>query len=107
VDVREFFVIRLKEALKEKDLTQKDLARRTGISSAYISQLLQGKKTPTIKVVAKIAQALDLPPSYFVEETNVKVLFHLDKDLTEEDIRAIEAFIDYLKSKKNANNRTN
>lgn len=105
--VREYFVERLKEALKEKDLTQSELARRTGISIAYISQLLQGKKTPTIKVVAKIAEALNLPSSYFIEKTDVKILFHTDKDLTEEDIRAIEAFIDYLKKRKSGNKETN
>ncbi|MEF3245034.1 MAG: helix-turn-helix domain-containing protein [Caldisericaceae bacterium] len=107
MDIREFFVLKLKEALKEHDITQKDLAKTTGLSSSYISQLLQGKKTPTIKVVSKIAHALNLPTSYFLEENNVKVLFHLDKDLTEEDILAIEAFVDYLKKKKNASNKAN
>jgi transcriptional regulator with XRE-family HTH domain len=107
MDVREYFVDKLKEALKEKDLTQNELAKRTGISPSYISQLIQGKKTPTIKVVAKIADALNLPPSYFLEQSTAKVLFHLDKDLTEDDVNAIEAFIDYLKKKKSGNKETN
>jgi len=54
MDVRDYFVDRLKEALKEKDLTQNELAKRTGISPSYISQLIQGKKLPQLKLLQKL-----------------------------------------------------
>ncbi len=45
---------------KHRDLTQKALAERAGISKPYLSQIEAGKRTGTIEVLTRIAEALGL-----------------------------------------------
>jgi transcriptional regulator with XRE-family HTH domain len=98
MDIKETFHERLKETLIKRKMSQGELAKRAHLSGAYISQLLQGKKTPTIKALKQISDAFELPPSYFIEDKGINA--YVLKDLTEEEIRAVEAFIDYLSKKK-------
>ena len=51
-------------------VSQKELARRTGLSQSYISRLSLGIKSPTLDVVAKIATALNVCPFKLMEVTN-------------------------------------
>ena len=47
--------------LKERKMTQADLARRTGMSRSYVSQLMSGKiKEPTLSMAFDIADALEV-----------------------------------------------
>jgi len=39
-------------------LSQSDLARRLGVSRAYVSQLLRHKSSPTLRTMVQIANAL-------------------------------------------------
>lgn len=43
---------------KERDLTQEELAERSGLSQQYLSGLERGKRNPTIVTIYEIAQAL-------------------------------------------------
>ena len=102
MDVKKRFAERLKEELKKKNITQKELAKRAQLSEAYISQILKGKRTPTITVAKRIAEVLDRPVSYFLDNgLDIKILLRRNKALTNDDVRAIEAFIDYIIEKKN------
>ena len=49
---------RLRKGLK---LTQDQLAELAGISAAYVSQLENGEKQPTDRVITKLCGALDIP----------------------------------------------
>lgn len=42
-------------------LTQEQLSEIAGISSDYLSEIERGKKTPSIKRLFKIAEALGIP----------------------------------------------
>jgi transcriptional regulator with XRE-family HTH domain len=42
------------------ELSQRELARITDLSDAYVSQLERGMHEPTVKVLRSIAQALDI-----------------------------------------------
>jgi transcriptional regulator with XRE-family HTH domain len=44
MEAKELFSIRLKELLKEKKISQRELAKKANLSDAYISQLLMVKK---------------------------------------------------------------
>ena len=46
--------MKLKEYLKTYKLSQKDLALRIGVSQAHISQILCGKKNPSIQLIKRI-----------------------------------------------------
>ena len=43
-----------------KNLTQEKLSEISGISRDYLSEIERGKKTPSIKRLIKIAEALDI-----------------------------------------------
>ena len=43
-----------------KNLTQEKLSEISGISKDYLSEIERGKKTPSIKRLIKIAEALDI-----------------------------------------------
>ena len=48
-----------------KGMTQADLARKTGLSTALIAQVLTERtKDPRFSTVVKIAKALDIPLEY-------------------------------------------
>lgn len=49
---------RLKAIVLFYDLTQADLANRTGLSQNNISHLIAGRREPTLKTLAKIIYAL-------------------------------------------------
>lgn len=53
--------MRVKELLKEKGLTAKELAGKIGISEAALSLSLKGN--PTLERLIQIATALDVPVS--------------------------------------------
>lgn len=50
--------MRLKELRTERNLTQHQLARLSGVSQAYISDLDLNRRTPTITVAIRLADAL-------------------------------------------------
>jgi transcriptional regulator with XRE-family HTH domain len=51
----------IKKLRQARDLTQEQLAKRAGISQAYLSQLEAGeKKYPSLPTLKKLAKALDV-----------------------------------------------
>ena len=51
----------MKAIMKQKKITSRTLAPAIGISETYVSYLLNGKKSPTFKLVEKIAAYLGVP----------------------------------------------
>lgn len=60
---------KLKEALDHAHMTQAQLAAKSGLTRASISQYMSGKHLPSPKAVSAIAAALEVPELYFTEET--------------------------------------
>lgn len=58
--------LRIKDIRLAKDIKQKDLAIKSNISQSYLSELESNKKSPTIRLLCKIAEALDVHPSELV-----------------------------------------
>ena len=46
---------------KIKNLTQGELAKTSGVSQAYLSQIETGEANPTVATLQRIADALDVP----------------------------------------------
>lgn len=67
------FVIKLKEFLKEKGISQAELVRLTGLSKSGVSQYLSGKTIPSKKAILKIAAALNISPDKLTESTPRKI----------------------------------
>jgi transcriptional regulator with XRE-family HTH domain len=59
-------MIRIKETLKQKGISQKELADKLGVSAALISRLMDGN--PTLKTLLEIAEVLDVRVSELIDE---------------------------------------
>lgn len=53
-------VLRLKEIINIKGISRDDLANKVGVSSTTISNISSEKNLPTIQLLLKIAEALDV-----------------------------------------------
>lgn len=53
-------ILRIKELLKTKGITGKELAERTGLSVIAMSNIVSGKSFPKPDLLIKIAEVLDL-----------------------------------------------
>ena len=51
---------RLKAAMRRKRWSANQLADFAGVSRGFVSEVLQGKKSPTLRTLAKLAAALDV-----------------------------------------------
>jgi len=61
---------RVRERRVRRGLVIEELARKTGLSKAYISQVETGKASPSLRTAEKLAAALDVPLSaLFFEDT--------------------------------------
>ena len=52
----------LRGELAERGLSQRELARRSGMTSPGVSQIVRGKVQPTVESIYKIAEGLELDP---------------------------------------------
>lgn len=57
----------LPAALRAKGWTQKELARRLGISEAHVSNLMAGRFTPGKKLALKLSRMLDVSLHALIE----------------------------------------
>ncbi len=51
----------LREARSEKGLSQEELADRAGLHRTYISQIERGVKSPSLRSLEQITDALEMP----------------------------------------------
>lgn len=52
----------LLDAMKARDWSQADLARKSKISESHLSHVFSGRRKPQIEFCNRIARALELPP---------------------------------------------
>lgn len=62
----------LKTIMKEKGVTSKELAERVGVSQVHISYILNNKRDPSIDLLEKIANVLNVSVSNFYLEKNLE-----------------------------------
>ena len=79
---------RIRKARKEARLSQHDLGENIGVSDKSISAYEQGRSTPPIKNLKKIAQATKHPFAYFTQEdsdeaTLAAKLLSIERELAE------------------------
>ncbi|MBE7697951.1 helix-turn-helix transcriptional regulator [Tenacibaculum finnmarkense] len=64
-------ILRLKELLKEKSITGKELVKSIGITETSLSRIIKGDQQPRFELLLKIADVLDV---------DIKELFVSTKD---------------------------
>ena len=55
------FPVVLREARTEKGFSQEELADHAGLHRTYISQIERGVKSPSLRSLAQITDALEMP----------------------------------------------
>jgi transcriptional regulator with XRE-family HTH domain len=58
----------LKSRRLSSNLSQEQLGLKSVLSRPYISELEMGKKDPSLFTIFKLADALKVKPSFFIEE---------------------------------------
>jgi transcriptional regulator with XRE-family HTH domain len=63
MDLREVFATNLRRLRHAKGLSQDDLAYEAEVSRSYLSQIEKGAFFASLKIVGKLAAALDVEPA--------------------------------------------
>jgi transcriptional regulator with XRE-family HTH domain len=58
----------LKSNRYRSNLSQEELGLKSGLSRPYISELEMGKKDPSLFTIFKLADVLEVNPSFFINE---------------------------------------
>jgi len=58
---------RIKKRRNDLGMTQEDLAEKVGVSRVYIGYVEQGRNTPSLEILEKIAKALKVRLSELVD----------------------------------------
>lgn len=66
--VRKLIGKKLKSSRLKRDKTIQDLAKKSRVSSNMISRIERGLTTPSVEILMKLASALGVSLSYFVED---------------------------------------
>lgn len=66
MDLRETFAANLRRIRNAKGLSQDDLAYEAEISRSYLSQIEKGSFHVSLKIIGKLAEALNVEPAEFL-----------------------------------------
>jgi transcriptional regulator with XRE-family HTH domain len=55
---------------RDRDLTLAEVAERTGLNVGYLSQVENDKASPSLETLAALAEALDVPITWFLLDTS-------------------------------------
>ena len=89
------------DVLEERGISQVELAALTGVSPAYVSNVIAGKKDISAKFAFALEYALDVPKSFWLNlqaNYDAELLeFMEESTITEEEFEAREALKDIVK----------
>jgi transcriptional regulator with XRE-family HTH domain len=74
----------------QKNLSQGDIERKTGLLRCYLSRVENGHTVPSLETLQKIAHSLDIPLSQMFSEDNIRREFD-NLNLSEEEVRFLAA----------------
>lgn len=77
MDIRKQFGMRVRYLRKIRKLSIEDLSLEAKVNRNYLGDLERGKRNPTLKVIGKIAEALDVDLSYLFKGLTVNDNFTL------------------------------
>ncbi|EEV69905.1 predicted protein [Staphylococcus aureus A9635] len=116
------FKERLREAIIAKNMSQSELSRLTGIGRNSISDYLKGKYEAKQDKIYIIAKVLNVSEAWLLgydvsserptdEERHLNqneqiIAAHIKDDVTDEEMKEIVNFIEYIKSKRNTNSNS-
>lgn len=88
------------ELMKKENLTQKELARKIGVTEASMSRYLKGEREPKIKVLIKIAHEFGVSTDYLLGlDYDKLVMIGLTKSELKHCINDLIAYCNRLEGK--------
>lgn len=72
---------RIRQARKNKKLSQKDLSDKMDITTAFLSKVENGKDHFNVQRITEVSQILEVPEGYFLDGTSINSNNYLDKEL--------------------------
>jgi len=67
MDLKEVVAINLRRIRHAKELTQEELAEAAGLSARYVGAIERADKSPSVSVLGRIADALNVEPAELVQ----------------------------------------
>jgi transcriptional regulator with XRE-family HTH domain len=107
------FAERMKQARELKELSQADVARKTGLQPSHISHFETGKRAPSFENLKSLADALGISTDYLlgrevktraVGPTIQSVVRHAEK-LTQSDLETLATFAETLAGRRRRDDR--
>lgn len=83
---QKLFVSRLRELLDEKEITQKELSSRIGVSEVTVSRYLSGDRTPRTDVINSISNFFNVSADYLLGNSDIRNPYKEAPEKTDEDI---------------------
>lgn len=65
----------IKDELKERNMTQKELSELTGIKPSVLSETINGKRSVSLNVAVALEKVLDIPAEFWM---NLQAQYDLD-----------------------------
>lgn len=72
---------RLKQCLKEQNISQKDLSVKSNYTQQYISSIIVGKRNLSLESARRFSRILNVREEYLLCEDNFKTIGELDKKI--------------------------
>jgi transcriptional regulator with XRE-family HTH domain len=94
-------IFRLREILKERQLTIAEFSKKSGISQSNLSNYMSGKVSPTLDTLTKIAESLAINVSeLFEKEEDIVIFIKYKNQLIEISQKEL---VEFVKEKISAN----
>jgi transcriptional regulator with XRE-family HTH domain len=81
MDLKKIFIRNLKKFRNRRGISQMKLAELCGTATNYIGEIEIGRRFPSLKLIEKIGQVLEIEPYRFFIDDAEKNLSELDKTI--------------------------
>lgn len=106
-EVSKNFADRLRVMRERQGLTLTELAARSGLTPAAISQLERAEREPSFSSIYRLSRALGTTPNDLMGigdesalDPSLRGLFRDVKQFDKQDLETVQAFVQFLASKK-------
>ena len=105
MNAKEIIGFNIKKIRKQNNLTQEQLSELVGINVKYLSGIERGKKNPTLDIILKITDALNVRPNQIINykiaddpETNKSELISIIKSSNNDQLKLIYKLYCFIKN---------
>jgi transcriptional regulator with XRE-family HTH domain len=97
---------RLRQIIKEKGLTQAEVAKLLSIGESTVSFYESGKRQPDYETLVRLSEAFKVSTDFLLGKTDIKnpietiAAHHDGEDWTEEELEDIEKFKEFVRMRR-------